>query len=188
VALPPLYHFTSAASACTAVEDGLKPGTSPGDPLELDGVWLSPNIYGFGSAGSAFGAVGLRVSPEYLKSFDCVYVGLKDGTERHRFVLRWPGDGSDLVAKPTPEGLPNGETACELLALAAIPSSEITEVYFCERMGFSRAKTDLEHQRFFAHLLATRHRLLAAVRDPHSTTCSVFGLFQRQIPQLGPRE
>jgi hypothetical protein len=83
-----MYHFAKVASACAAVDQGIQPEVTAGDPLQVAGVWLSPNVYGSGSPGSFFGPIGLRITATHLAGCQCAYIGPKPGSKnRRRFLL-----------------------------------------------------------------------------------------------------
>jgi hypothetical protein len=170
-----MYHFTRTIAASRAVDQGLAPAVTPNDQLQEAGVWLSPNVY---MVGSVFGPIGLRVASDRLAGCDCVYIGPKPGNPgRHRFLLL--PDGTDLpepvVRQPTPDGLPNTETACELLLLGNVPTGQLDGVVFGDEQGINADESQLEHARFFAHLLASGHRLVGAIPHPHSTAGAPYG-------------
>ncbi len=170
--LPPTYHFTSAESACAALEQGVMPAVTPGDSLQVAGVWVSPNVYGFGSPGSQFGPIGLRIRAEFLAQFRLAYIGLKPrSANRHRFLMLrngepLPGETSEL---PAPAGYPHAERSCEILLLGAVPAESIDGIVFGNERDVSSAASQLEHRRLFAYLLATESPLLAGTQNPHST-------------------
>lgn len=170
-----MYHFTRSTAAVRAVDHGLVAAVTQNDPLQDAGVWLSPNRY---VEGSEFGPIGLRVADAQLAACACVYVGTKPGNPgRHRFVLLPNGVGLPrrVTRQPTPEGQPNNYDASELLLVGDVPAAQIDGVVFGDERWRDREASQLEHAFFFAHLLATTHRLLGATENPHSTTWAVDG-------------
>lgn len=176
--LPRVYHFTRVIPASQAVDSGLTPRATPNDSIKEAGVWLSPNIYGSGTEGSFFGPIGLRVASAHLAGCVCVYVGLHSRyRSRHRFLLFPEGTEPprDLRRQETPEGLPSATIPCELLLVGALPAAQLDGVVFGDEQGISERESQLEHARFFAHLLAGGHRLVGAIPYPHSTGEAPYG-------------
>lgn len=173
-----MYHFTRVVAASRAVDDGLAVNVTPNDLLQVPGVWLSPNIYGSGSNGSFFGPIGLGIANAHLAGCACVYIGPNPRyRRRHRFLLLPNGVALPADVKPQnpPPGLPSATSPCELLLLGDVPAAQIDGVVFGNDQAITEREAQLEHARFFAHLLAQQHRLLGVIQYPHSTGEAVYG-------------
>jgi hypothetical protein len=80
-----------------------------------------------------------------------------------------------VTQEQTPAGYPDAVRSCELLFLSDVPSQQIERVVLVDERGVASEESQLEHARFFAHLLANGHRLIGSLRDPHSTVWSPYG-------------
>ena len=175
--LPPMYHFTSADSACCALEVGLELAVDP--EVRRSIVWLSPNVYSWGSPGSVFGAIGLKVRADFVAGFAPKYVGTKpEYSARHRFVLvrhgqPLPDNFTERDDPPTNDDAPGSR---EYILLEPVPASDINGIRFVKHCGCSPEHSDAQHRRFFAYLLATQqHALVGTLDYPHSTEPAVGG-------------
>lgn len=175
---PSMYHFTHVVSATRAVTHGLTAQVTPSDPLQAAGVWLSPNVYGFGTEGSFFGPIGLRVASAHLTGCACLYVGPNPRhPSRHRFLLLPNGVGlpRGVQQQNAPKGLASATTSCELLLLGDVPAAQIDGVLFGDEQGISGQASQLEHARFLGYLLAEHRCLVGANPHPHSTEAAPYG-------------
>ncbi|MGK3963833.1 hypothetical protein WMF38_06600 [Sorangium sp. So ce118] len=174
--LPPMYHFTRVESACAALQDGIRAAVTKGDQLQIAGVWLSPNVYGHGSDGSFFGAIGLKISENFLAMFRAAYTGPSPQyADRHRYILLRSGHvlPVDATERTEPETARRPNASREFLLLESVPEDMVDGICFGARAGKDGAYNKSEHRRCLAYLIATRHRLMGHLPYPHSTEPAV---------------